>query len=536
MFGPIENPGITIRVINDIFVEIESKQQSSLQDYKIIISYLEIYNEAIRDLLANKYECLDLREDSEKGLIVSGLLEIEVNSPEQVMKLLALGNKNRITESTSCNEFSSRSHAVFQIKVEHMNKEDGIEYSITSGKLSLIDLAGSERAAITNNRGIRMVEGANINKSLLALGNCINALVDQCIKGTKNYIPFRDSKLTRLLKDSLGGNCKTVMIATINPSNAGYDDSHNTLKYANRAKNIKTKASKNVQSIKMHVSQYTNMIDKLKQEIQKIKNQNESDNVSYLNQENSRLFRSKLIEDTLKELNNHFEEDASLRKHIYKIKEKEAIKTLILKSLVSQFKSNSSDIPNYEDQKQALLKDIRSLEEDIAQCKKEGEELNSKYQLLNNKRSELLSKIKNPEFSGTELPKQLIHQTNLTKMIPMDLAYMKKANDVVISLFDNINQLREQIQIRDNIIEQTKTIISTNNINANLDDSGLSKYENLTKFSNELNNSIYAPKTLMDNHANHINKDYNARNNYPSREMSNQKKKITKINNSYIYS
>lgn len=104
----------------------------------------------------------------------------------------------------------------------------------------MIDLAGSERASKTNNRGIRMIEGANINRSLLALGNCINMLHENNSKNQQNYIPFRDSKLTRLLKDSLGGNCRTVMIANISPSNACYEDTHNTLKYANRAKNIKT--------------------------------------------------------------------------------------------------------------------------------------------------------------------------------------------------------------------------------------------------------------------------------------------------------
>lgn len=104
----------------------------------------------------------------------------------------------------------------------------------------MIDLAGSERASRTNNWGIRMIEGANINRSLLSLGNCINALVDEMKHGKKNHIPYRDSKLTRLLKDSLGGNCWTVMIANISPSHLSYEDTHNTLKYANRAKNIKT--------------------------------------------------------------------------------------------------------------------------------------------------------------------------------------------------------------------------------------------------------------------------------------------------------
>jgi kinesin family protein 18/19 len=113
-----------------------------------------------------------------------------------------------------------------------------VKSEIKIGKLSLIDLAGSERAAKTGNRGLRMIEGANINRSLLALGNCINMLHENHSKGQSNYIPY--SKLTRLLKDSLGGNCRTVMIANIAPSSSNYEDTHNTLKYANRAKNIKT--------------------------------------------------------------------------------------------------------------------------------------------------------------------------------------------------------------------------------------------------------------------------------------------------------
>ena len=149
---------------------------------------------------------------------------------------------------------------MLQIIVEHKDKDSGIEAEIRVGKLSLIDLAGSERASKTGNRGIRMIEGASINRSLLALGNCINALCDNMSKGIKNYVPFRDSKLTRILKDSLGGNCRTVMIANISPSDKCYEDTHNTLKYANRAKNIKTNATRNVLNVEYHVSKYTQII------------------------------------------------------------------------------------------------------------------------------------------------------------------------------------------------------------------------------------------------------------------------------------
>jgi kinesin family protein 18/19 len=144
-------------------------------------------------------------------------------------------------------------------------------WQVRVGKLSLIDLAGSERAAKTKNVGQRMIEGANINRSLLALGNCINALGDRQQGGKGAYVPFRDSKLTRLLKDSLGGNCRTTMIAAISPARNSVEETLNTLKYANRAKNIQLKVQANVSSITAHVAQYTQIIADLRVEISKLK-------------------------------------------------------------------------------------------------------------------------------------------------------------------------------------------------------------------------------------------------------------------------
>ena len=139
------------------------------------------------------------------------------------------------------------------------------------GKLSLIDLAGSERGNVTENRGIRLREGAKINTSLLALANCINALGDKTKKGF--FVPFRDSKLTRMLKDSLGGNCKTVMIATCSPAAGQYEETINTLKYANRAKNIKMRVEPNKKMVSQHISAYKNIIADLRDEIDKLKAQ-----------------------------------------------------------------------------------------------------------------------------------------------------------------------------------------------------------------------------------------------------------------------
>ena len=247
------------------------EKQSRDKDFKITMSYLEIYNECIKDLLSHSGDVLELREDPHKGITVAGINEIVASSAEEVMALLQLGNRNRTVEATNANETSSRSHAVLQVVVEQKDRDAGTEAEVRHGKLSLIDLAGSERAANTMNRGIRMIEGANINRSLLALGNCINMLSENASRGQKNHVPFRDSKLTRLLKDSLGGNCRTVMIANISPSSYSYEDTHNTLKYANRAKNIKTNAQRNVLNVAFHVSKYLQIISQLKSEIQELK-------------------------------------------------------------------------------------------------------------------------------------------------------------------------------------------------------------------------------------------------------------------------
>jgi len=147
---------------------------------------------------------------------LSGVTEYQVKVPKEVMDLLVSGNRRRTTESTKANQTSSRSHAICQIQLAVKDKLQNIEEEFLCGKLSLVDLAGSERGTVTENRGIRLMEGAKINTSLLALANCINALGDKNKKGS--FVPFRDSKLTRMLKDSLGGNCKTVMIATVSPA------------------------------------------------------------------------------------------------------------------------------------------------------------------------------------------------------------------------------------------------------------------------------------------------------------------------------
>ena len=205
------------------------------------------------------------------GPVVAGITEVEVASSQQIMDLLHGGNLKRSQAATAANEVSSRSHAVLQVLVQCNDRAPGVVANIKVGKLSLVDLAGSERAANTKNTGARLVEGANINRSLLALGNCINALGEKGNKG--NFVPYRDSKLTRLLKDSLGGNCRTVMIANISSAESSFEETLNTLKYANRAKNIKTNVQRNVLNVNYHISEYVQLINNLRSEINVLKDQ-----------------------------------------------------------------------------------------------------------------------------------------------------------------------------------------------------------------------------------------------------------------------
>ncbi|KAJ8334030.1 hypothetical protein SKAU_G00413490 [Synaphobranchus kaupii] len=190
-------------------------------------------------------------------------------SADHILEALDYGNKNRTQHPTDVNASSSRSHAVFQIYLRQQDKTASLNPNVRVAKMSLIDLAGSERASATNAKGARFREGANINRSLLALGNVINTLADP--KRKKAHIPYRDSKLTRLLKDSLGGNCRTIMIANISPSSLSYDDTYNTLKYANRAKEIKSCLKSNVVSLDSHISQYAVICEKQRAEIMALK-------------------------------------------------------------------------------------------------------------------------------------------------------------------------------------------------------------------------------------------------------------------------
>ncbi|XP_074416687.1 kinesin-like protein KIF17 [Larus michahellis] len=255
---PSTQKGIIPRAFEHIF---ESVQCAENAKFLVRASYLEIYNEDIRDLLgADTKQKLELKEHPEKGVYVKGLSLHTVQSVVQCERIMETGWGNRAVGYTLMNKDSSRSHSIFTVNMEIYTVDERGQDHLRAAKLNLVDLAGSERQSKTGATGDRLKEATKINLSLSALGNVISALVD----GRCKHIPYRDSKLTRLLQDSLGGNTKTLMVACLSPADNNYDESLSTLRYANRAKNIKNKPCINEDPKDALLREYQEEIKKLK--------------------------------------------------------------------------------------------------------------------------------------------------------------------------------------------------------------------------------------------------------------------------------
>ena len=243
-----DNAGIIPLTLKEIFEQI--KKDKDIIESQIGVSFIEIYNESINDLLDNSKVNLDLRETTNKEVIVNNLTEIKIKNHEQAFNLLMKGNESKIVASTKLNEKSSRSHCIFRLNIEitkNVKKiifgEEETEKVLLKNHINLIDLAGSENSNKTGCVGQRLKEGSNINKSLLALSNVINKLSQNSGNNPNSqnfFVNYRDSKLTRLLQNSLGGNSKTTIICTITDDGEHYNETMNTIHFGNKAKNIKT--------------------------------------------------------------------------------------------------------------------------------------------------------------------------------------------------------------------------------------------------------------------------------------------------------
>ncbi|PLB44334.1 kinesin family protein [Aspergillus steynii IBT 23096] len=251
MMGTPDQPGLIPRTCEDLFQRIEGAQTADMS-FNVRVSYFEVYNEHVRDLLVPRTDpphYLRIRESPSEGPYIKDLTEVSVRNFAELMKSMRKGDVSRTVASTKMNDTSSRSHAVFTITLKQIHHDLSTdETTERTARIRLVDLAGSERAKSTEATGQRLREGSNINKSLTTLGRVIAALADpkqgrQGKRKGKDVVPYRDSILTWLLKDSLGGNSKTAMIACISPSD--YDETLSTLRYADQAKHIRTRARVN---------------------------------------------------------------------------------------------------------------------------------------------------------------------------------------------------------------------------------------------------------------------------------------------------
>ena len=427
-----EQRGIIQRTIEDIFTYIE---QTSNENTKFIIraSYLQIYNESISDLLKPEKKNLQIREDKKKGIYVDLLSEWAVRTPVDLYALLKRGGSYRTTAATLMNDVSSRSHAVFVITVEQMTTENikgQTHTQIKVGKLNLVDLAGSERIRITGATGQQLEESKKINKSLSCLGNVINALTDQ--KG-RIHVPYRDSKLTRLLEDSLGGNCKTTMLAMISPAHESFSESLSTLHFAQRAKKIKNRPVINEDlNNRALIRQYELELRNLRNELeQKNKMLQSNELVMQLQEEKEQALQDK--NEAIRELEKasrqyllEREEKLNLEKKIqmmnsqmitggHKIEETPQFKSA-LKNQLQKYESKIEETPQF---KSALKNQLQKYESKIQEIEKEKEKMfediheSEQYKDILNKQKDIMIALSNKLNERDEIIANLEEQLEI---------------------------------------------------------------------------------------------------------------------------
>ena len=502
MLGTSKEKGIMPRSISELFKLLTSYKN---KEFKMIVAYIEIYNENIRDLLGDG-NVIDITEDPGKGVILVGAKEIEVNNTENFYDLLSIGNNKRTTGSTNNNEYSSRSHAVLRIILDNIDKNSN---EIISGKFILVDLAGSEKtsSSLTNNLNQeRQKEGSNINKSLLALGVCINALASK-----SKFIPWRNSKLTRILKDSLGGNSRIVMISTISPSVFNIEETINTLVYSNRAKNIQTIIKKNVISAidrDTQVNKYDEIISNLTSELEGLRQQLavKTHNKHLLPRKelstpNFQISSGSKMERLSKEINNHFNEERRYKIEILEIKRNinnllanlKDREFMLYKMANKQEMNKSSSVRNVlaENYKRKVPKILTFKEKEIkSQIKTINEQISSQKEILvikESKFNEIISKRTDLENAigkyGSSMSLnsnsnsyneniqyftalQYLYQSYILEINNMENDYLRKKSLNEIRVKDiKIQKLVEQLKIRDEYISQEKKQLAKKKIN-----------------------------------------------------------------------
>ncbi|NP_001277735.1 kinesin-like protein KIF3A isoform 3 [Mus musculus] len=332
--------------------------------FLVRVSYLEIYNEEVRDLLGkDQTQRLEVKERPDVGVYIKDLSAYVVNNADDMDRIMTLGHKNRSVGATNMNEHSSRSHAIFTITIECSEKGVDGNMHVRMGKLHLVDLAGSERQAKTGATGQRLKEATKINLSLSTLGNVISALVD----GKSTHVPYRNSKLTRLLQDSLGGNSKTMMCANIGPADYNYDETISTLRYANRAKNIKNKARINEDPKDALLRQFQKEIEELKKKLEEgeevsgsdISGSEEDDEEGELGEDGEKKKKRRDQADKMVEMQAKIDEERKALETKLDMEEEERNKAR------AELERREKDLLKAQQEHQSLLEKLSALEKKV---------------------------------------------------------------------------------------------------------------------------------------------------------------------------
>ena len=485
------NKGIIPRSFDLMFNIIKTTYNTN---FLIQCSYLELYNEEVRDLLAkNHQQKLDIREDPETGFYVQDLSHWVVKAPKDMIELMLRGRELKVIKGHNMNERSSRSHCIFTIIVENSTKDDTGEH-IKKGKLNLVDLAGSERTSkIKDVNGVEglQAETIHINLSLTALGKVIHALASN----KKQHIPYRDSKLTKLLMDSLGGNSKTVMIANIGPADYNIEETLTTLRYADRAKNIKNAPKVNEDPKDAMIKKYKDELERLKAALAKANGGVEmsvnelvsDDNINDASRRRIEEIQSQIIEEKKRiqieanekikqlEANTNLVEEEKIKlmeelkktqKFLLGEKTKEQAKKneQILNEERNELKAKEkrqkelqdkirkeeekareleANFKNQDDEIEKKTKLFNRLKEDLKKVELEGEEIKKEYEISQTGFHNEMEKLNKKISLSEEIIKNIVPRQYL-KMIYSLMSYDEERDEFFLQGIDNMPDMKKE--------------------------------------------------------------------------------------------
>ncbi|KAI3804977.1 hypothetical protein L1987_26916 [Smallanthus sonchifolius] len=447
--------GMTPRMFQFLFARIIAEEESRVDErltYNCKCSFLEIYNEQITDLLDPSSTNLQLREDVKKGVYVENLTEVEVHTVGDILRLLSRGSANRRVAATNMNRESSRSHCVFTCVIESRWEKDSTS-NLRFARLNLVDLAGSERQKTSGAEGERLKEAANINKSLSTLGHVIMVLVDGANARTR-HIPYRDSRLTFLLQDSLGGNSKTMIIANVSPSICSATETLNTLKFAQRAKLIQNNAVVN-EDASGDVMALQHQIHLLKEELAVLKRQNVS---------RSLTFGPKVIEETRQEHENDFDDMLGHENKVMRVSSKQCFSFTFI-HYVPQLKSLETSLTGALRREQMSETAIKQLEAEIEQLNRlvrQREDDNKCTKMMLKFREDKIQRMESVLAGTMPADSYLLEENNmLTEEIQMLRAKVDRNPEVTRFALENIRLLEQLRRFQDFYEEGEREMLLT---------------------------------------------------------------------------